>query len=186
MTRIETPRLVLRGWRDSDKPAFAALNADPVVMEFFPALLTREQSDALADRLEDFHRQTGMTFYAIEEKATGACIGFTGLLPVPPNLAFAPATEIGWRLARDAWGKGYASEAAEASLRHAFTTLSQDEIVAYAVATNRRSLAVMERIGLCRDPAGDFDHPRVPEQSPHRRHVLYRIRRDEWEARHAG
>jgi RimJ/RimL family protein N-acetyltransferase len=185
MTRLETGRMILRGWRDGDKPAFAELNADPEVMEFFPALLTREQSDALADRLEALHRAHGITFYAVEEKATAAFIGFTGLLPVPPQLPFAPAIEIGWRLARGAWGRGLATEAAEASLHHGFRDRGYDEIVAYAVATNHRSRRVMDRIGLRHDPSGDFDHPRVPETSPHRRHVLYRLRREDWEqARH--
>jgi ribosomal-protein-alanine N-acetyltransferase len=173
---IETERLILRPWRDADRAPFAAMNADPRVMEFMPTRLTREQSDRQVDRFIEMLASTGMTFYAVEERASGAFIGAEGLFPVG-QLPFAPAVEIGWRLRPEAWGKGYASEAARAVLAHGFGPLGLDEIVAYTAALNIRSQRVMERIGMVRDAAADFDHPALPEDSALRPHVLYRIRR---------
>jgi ribosomal-protein-alanine N-acetyltransferase len=180
---IETERLILRQWRDADKAPFAALNADPAVMQFMPSALTREQSDALVDRFSAMLEAEGMTFYAVEERSSGDFVGAVGLFPVG-HLPFAPAVEIGWRLGVDSWGKGYASEAARAALAQAFDSLGLDEIVAYTAAPNLRSQRVMERIGMTRDVAGDFEHPALPEGSALRPHRLYRLRRDEW--RRAG
>jgi RimJ/RimL family protein N-acetyltransferase len=175
----ETERLVLRTWLESDKAAFAALNADPAVMEFFPATLTKEKSDRLADQLAAYLVSDGMTFYAVDEKASGEVIGFVGLVPAT-GLPFSPAVEIGWRLRRESWGKGYASEAARAALDIGFTSLGLDEIVSFAVVGNARSRAVMERIGMVHDEHADFDHPALPEGHRFRRHVLYRIGRAGW------
>mgnify|MGYP000088032746 CR=1 FL=1 len=174
---LETERLILRDWRNADRAPFAAMNADPAVMEFMPSRLTREQSDALVDRFSEMLEAKGMTFYALVERASGAFIGAAGLFPVG-QLPFAPAVEIGWRLRAESWGKGYASEAARACLAQGFGPLGLDQIVAYTAAPNLRSQRVMERIGMSRDAAGDFDHPALPEGSALRPHVLYRMQRD--------
>ncbi len=172
---LRTERLVMRRWRADDRPAFAALNADPEVMRHFPAPLTREQSDQMVDRIEARFDRHGFGLWAVEVAGTGRFIGFTGL--AVPNFAapFMPAVEIGWRLARSAWGHGYASEAARRVLGHAFGELGLGEVVSFTSTSNTRSMAVMERIGMVRDPDGDFDHPKVAEGHPLRRHVLYRI-----------
>ena len=170
--RLRTERLLLRGWRPSDLEPFAALTADPEVMRYFPAPLTRRESDALAERASASLAERSWGLWAVERD--GVFLGFTGLA-VPRFAAhFTPAVEIGWRFARSAWGFGYATEAATAVLRFAFGELRLDEVVSFTAVQNRRSRAVMERIGMVRDEAGDFDHPSVPESSPLRRHVLYR------------
>jgi RimJ/RimL family protein N-acetyltransferase len=176
---LATERLILRQWRDADRAPFAAMNADPAVMEFMPSRLTREQSDAMVDRFAEMLEAKGMTFYAVEESGSGAFIGAAGLFPVG-QLPFAPAVEIGWRLRAESWGKGYASEAARACLARGFGPMGLEEIVAYTAAPNLRSQRVMERIGMSRDTAGDFDHPALPEGSALRPHVLYRLGRDDW------
>lgn len=181
---IETERLILRSWRDADYPAFAALNADAEVMEFFPATLGRQESDALALRIRERIETEGLGFFAVEEKATGRFIGMVGP-SVPPygaELPCGPCTEVGWRLSRAAWGKGYASEAAAASLDFAFGVLGRDEVVAFTAVQNERSQAVMRRIGMTRDESCDFDHPLLPEGHRLSRHVLFRIPRARWEA----
>jgi RimJ/RimL family protein N-acetyltransferase len=174
--RLETPRLVLRPWRPEDRPPFAAMNADPEVMRHFPAPMTPEASDGFAARVEADMAARGWGLWALETRADGAFIGFTGLQPVSFEAPFAPAVEIGWRLARPAWGKGYATEAAREAVRFAFADLGLEALVSFTATTNVRSIAVMERIGMTRDPAEDFDHVRVPDGSPLRRHVLYRLR----------
>lgn len=177
---LETERLILRAWHDSDLEPFAALNADPEVMEFLPALLDRAQSDALARRVRRHHELHGFGLWAVEVAGGAPFIGFVGLSRVDFDAHFTPAVEIGWRLAREAWGKGHASEAARCCLGFAFDALGLDEVVSFTVPANRRSRAVMERIGLVRDAGGDFDHPRLPEGHPLRRHVLYRLSHRAW------
>lgn len=173
---LGTPRLRLRRWRASDREPFAALNADPEVMRHFPDLLSREQSDRLVERIEaDFERR-GHGLWALQTRAGGEFIGFTGLAAVPFEADFTPAVEVGWRLARPAWGNGYATEAAGAALAFGFGELGLSEIVSFAVPGNARSRAVMERIGMEHDPADDFDHPSLPVGHPLSRHVLYRSR----------
>jgi RimJ/RimL family protein N-acetyltransferase len=174
----ETDRLLLRGWRDSDLEPFAALNADPEVMEHFPSTLDREASDALVGRIRSRMDDLGYGLWALEVKATGEFIGFTGLARQTFPAHFTPAVEVGWRLARSAWGNGYATEAALASLAHGFGVAGLDEIVSFTATTNVRSQRVMQRIGMTHDPADDFLHPNVPEGSPVRPHVLYRVRRE--------
>ncbi|MFF0269573.1 GNAT family N-acetyltransferase [Kribbella sp. NPDC004536] len=175
MTELRTDRLVLRGWRDSDLEPWAAMNADPEVREHLGELLTREQSDAsVASFQADFERQ-GYGWWAVEVGATGEFVGFAGLDPVDDDMPFT-GVEIGWRLARSAWGKGYATEAARAGLAFGFDTLELPEILAITTATNLRSQAVMHRIGMTRDPADDFDDPTAPE-GPLRPNVRYRITR---------
>jgi ribosomal-protein-alanine N-acetyltransferase len=177
---IETDRLVLREWREADLEPFAALNADPRVVEFLPQALRREESDALVERIGRHWAEDGVGQWAVERREDGAFIGFTGLALQAFEAPFTPVVEVGWRLAAEAWGHGYATEAARAALRFGFVTRSLDEIVSFTVPANIRSRAVMERIGMTRDPADDFDHPRLPVGSPLRRHVLYRLSRASW------
>jgi len=180
---LESERLVLRSWRAQDRAPFAALNSDPAVMEFFPAPLSTAESDALAGRFEAELAERGFCPWAVEERESRAFIGFVGLHDVPPYLAFSPAIEVGWRLARSFWGRGYATEAALASLRFGFETLGIDEIVSMTSVVNLRSRRVMERLGMSRDPADDFEHLGVPEHHELRPHVLYRLSADDWLAR---
>lgn len=172
--RLTTERLVLRQWVESDLDPFAALNADREVMEFFPAPLTRAESDALAQRARSDLDRKGYGLWALEVSATREFIGFTGLAWQTFPARFTPALEVGWRLARAAWGHGYASEAAVAAMAHGFATVDVDEIVSITARGNIRSRRVMERLGMAYDPADDFLHPRVPDSSPLKAHVLYR------------
>jgi RimJ/RimL family protein N-acetyltransferase len=170
--RLRTERLLLRGWRESDLEPFARLNADPQVMRYFPAPLSREESDTLAERIATSLTERSWGLWAVERD--GVFLGFTGLAVPRFEAPFTPAVEIGWRLARAAWGFGYATEAATAVLRFASEELRLDSVVSFTAVENRRSRAVMERIGMVHDEAGDFDHPAIPAPSPLRRHVLYR------------
>ncbi|MET8984071.1 GNAT family N-acetyltransferase [Nonomuraea wenchangensis] len=175
MAQLRTDRLVLRRWCDSDLEPWAAMNADPEVREHLGDLLTREQSDASVSRFQAEFDRRGYGWWAVEVEATGEFIGFAGLDEVDDHLPFT-GVEIGWRLARSAWGQGYATEAALAVLAHGFDALELPEILAVTTATNHRSQAVMRRIGMTRDPADDFDDPTEPE-GPLRPNVLYRITR---------
>ncbi|MFB2554349.1 GNAT family N-acetyltransferase [Herbiconiux liangxiaofengii] len=170
---VETSRLLLRRWRVSDRAPFAALNADPVVMEYFPAPLSRAESDALADRIDSGFDRRGFAPWAVEVRATGRFIGFTGLLPMPEGVPGAGGVEVGWRLAREAWGRGYATEAAQASVAVAFDPLGLGlgELNSITAVGNLRSRAVMERLGM--HLADSFEHPRLAEGSPLRPHVRY-------------
>ena len=176
--RLETERLILREWRDSDKAPYAALNGDPEVMEHFPSTLTPAQSDEMVDRMRATWAERGYGLWAVEVKATGAFIGFIGLSSPGWEAHFTPAVEVGWRLAKSAWGHGYAPEGAVAALEFGFShvDLPRDEIVSFTTEGNTNSRRVMEKIGLTRDPADDFDHPLLPDWAG-RRHVLYRISR---------
>jgi len=169
-------RVVLRRWRQDDRPAFAALNDDPRVMEFFPKRLTRIESDAMVDRIEEHFNKQGFGLWAVELRRGAPFIGFTGLSMPRFDAHFTPCVEIGWRLAFDHWGRGYASEAARLALDYGFDTAALPEIVSFTAATNLRSRAVMERLGMHRDPTEDFDHPQI--EGPLQLHVLYRLRRD--------
>lgn len=174
---IHTPRLVLRQWRPSDRSPWAALNADPVVMELMPALLSAEESAAFADRNEAGLAERGWGLWAVEVPGHAGFIGFVGLNAPRFEAHFTPCVEVGWRLARSAWGHGYATEAARSALGFAFGELGLDEVVSFTSVGNERSRAVMMRLGMTHDPADDFDHPRLPEGDRLRRHVLYRIGR---------
>ena len=181
VSELSTPRLCLRQWRASDLGPFAALNADPLVMEFMGRCLSAAESDALARRSEAEIARQGWGFWATELRESAAFIGFVGLHVPSFEVPFTPCVEIGWRLERASWGNGFATEAARECLRFAFESLVLEEVVSFTVPVNRRSRAVMERLGMCRDAAGDFDHPRVPAGHPLRRHVLYRLRRTDWQ-----
>lgn len=172
----ETERLILRRWRVQDREPFARLNADPLVMEHFPACLTREESDAGVDRVEAHFEKHGFGLFAAELRASGQFIGFIGLNIPDFEAHFTPCVEIGWRLAREHWGRGLATEGARAAVRYGFGTLGLRELVAFTVPANIRSRSVMEKLGMSRDPADDFDHPRLEPGHPLRRHVLYRLR----------
>jgi RimJ/RimL family protein N-acetyltransferase len=187
---LRTERLVLRDWRDSDVDPMTAMNQDRDVMEFYPALRTRDETVAMIAQTRLALAVDGFGFWAVEVPGVHDFIGYVGISPVTFDAPFTPAVEIGWRLARHAWGHGYATEAARAVLAAGWTT-GLDEIVAFLVPANRRSAAVAERIGMTRDPAGDFDHPRVTVEkavggSPILRHVLYRIRRQTAPAQGVG
>lgn len=173
---IDTDRLLLRPWKDSDKDAFAQLNCSENVMEFFPSTLTREESDALADSIIEHITDTGWGLWAAEEKNSGNFIGFIGLSRYEGNTHFSPAIEVGWRLLDSYWGKGYAPEGARAALDYAFNQLDLDEVVSFTSSTNQKSRRVMEKIGMTYDPTDDYDHPKISDGHPLQRHVLYRIR----------
>ncbi|HEX6860717.1 MAG TPA: GNAT family N-acetyltransferase [Caulobacteraceae bacterium] len=174
---IETPRLLLRGWRDEDYAPFAALNADPEVMRRFPATHTREESDTLADGNREHIEEHGWGLWAIERRDDGRFLGFVGLArPRQPN-PYADEVEVGWRLAQEGWGHGYASEAARASLAYGFERLKLPRIISFTATENERSQAVMRRIGMTRAPDLDFDHPRLPKGHRLERHVVYVINR---------
>jgi ribosomal-protein-alanine N-acetyltransferase len=179
---MRTERLILRRWRDSDREPFAAINADPVVMEFFPAKLSRADSDATIARIEAGFDEYGFGLWAVELAGTAEFIGFTGLSVPRFTAHFTPAVEIGWRLARSAWGHGYATEAARGALTTGFTDHGLAEIVSFTTTMNTRSRAVMARLGMSHDPHEDFDHPTIGEGSPLRRHVLYRLTAQQWSA----
>lgn len=177
--KTETERLILRRWQASDSEPFAKLNSDPAVMEFLMKPLSREESDAMVARLEDHHSKHGFTYWAVESKETVEFIGFTGLVYPNFEAPFTPCVEIGWRFDKAHWGKGFATEAARAALHFGFSKANLKEIVSFTVPANKRSIAVMERLGMKRNPTEDFEHPRVPEAHSLRPHVLYRLRREE-------
>jgi RimJ/RimL family protein N-acetyltransferase len=172
---METDRLLLRQWRAEDREPFAAMNADPVVMRYFPAPLDRAASDAFADRNQAGIAERGWGLWAVELRSTGEFAGFVGLQPVPAILPCAPAVEIGWRLGAAHHGFGYATEAALLVRDDAFKVLGLAELVSFTTEANRPSRRVMEKLGMTRDPADDFDHPGVDPSWPGRRHVLYRL-----------
>ncbi|WP_316861530.1 GNAT family N-acetyltransferase [uncultured Cohaesibacter sp.] len=172
---LETSRLLIREWKDSDLEPFADLNADPIVMEHLPGQIAKADSDAMAGRIIAHFETHGFGLYALEVKESGQFIGYTGLSVPKFEAPFMPAIEIGWRMARSAWGFGYATEAARAVLVHATGPLGLSNIVSFTVPQNTRSRAVMERIGLKHDPQGDFDHPAFEHGHRLRRHVLYRM-----------
>jgi RimJ/RimL family protein N-acetyltransferase len=172
-----TERLRLRPWLPEDLPHFAALNADPRVMEYFPRTLTGEESGRQAAVVTEHIRKHGFGFWAVEAIGIADFVGFVGISIPTFQAHFTPCVEIGWRLAFDHWNHGYATEAARAALDCGFRRLGLEEIVAFTVPGNRRSIGVMQRLGMTRSPAEDFDHPRLPPGHPLRRHVLYRLRR---------
>jgi RimJ/RimL family protein N-acetyltransferase len=178
--QLVTERLILRRWLPSDRAPFAELNADARVMEFLPKPLSPAESDALADGIERHFEQHGFGLWVVEVVGIAPFIGFVGLSIPRFEAAFAPCVEIGWRVAAEHWGHGYATEAAVSCGRFAFEHLSLDEIVSFTVPENVRSRRVMERIGMVHDPADDFDHPALPGGHRLRRHVLYRLTADQF------
>ena len=180
---IQTERLLLRPWVASDRVPFRPMNADPRVMEFFPAVLSGAESDALVDRICAHHAAHGFGLWAVELRETSAFIGFTGLAIPQWDTPFGPCVEIGWRLAYEYWGKGYATEAARAALAFGFDELKLDEIVSFTAAVNKRSERVMQRLGMQRLESEDFYHPALAARHPLAKHVLYRVSRQGWDGR---
>lgn len=172
---LETERLILREWKDEDIPAFVAMNQDPRVMEFFPALRTEQESRDGVEWHRRHFKEHGFCCYAVELKETGKFIGFVGLSIPPYQTHFTPCVEIGWRLAHQFWEKGYATEAAKAVLKSGFEKHSLKEIVSFTSTFNQPSMRVMEKIGLKRDFDGDFDHPNISKDHRLAKHVLYRL-----------
>jgi RimJ/RimL family protein N-acetyltransferase len=181
-SEIRTARLRLRRWLANDREPFAAMNADPAVMEHFPSELSRRQSDAFADAIEEHFETHGFGLWVLEVPSVVPFAGFVGLAIPSFEAAFTPSVEVGWRLAREHWGRGYATEGARAAVAFGFMSLELDEIVAFTVSRNDRSRRVMEKLGMTRHPGDDFDHPRLPEGHPLRRHVLYRLHRSRFGA----
>jgi RimJ/RimL family protein N-acetyltransferase len=180
---VRTSRLVLRAWREGDRDAFADMNADPRVVEHLVAPVTRADSHDMVDRIEACWRDRGYGLWVVERRDEGSFIGYVGLWPAMFDAHFTPAVEVGWRLAGDHWGHGFATEGGRAALRYGFEVVGLDEIVSFTADGNVRSWRVMERLGMQRDEAGDFEHPAVPVGHPARPHVLYRLGRDRWTAR---
>ncbi|HEY4162453.1 MAG TPA: GNAT family N-acetyltransferase [Dongiaceae bacterium] len=177
---LTTERLILRPWRPEDLEPFAALNADERVTITLGGSLTRAQSDTLVERIVLGFATQGFGQWAVEIPGEAPFIGFIGLSVPSFDAPFMPAVEIGWRLAFDHWGKGYATEGARAALEFGFTTAGLDEIVSFTAASNMRSRAVMERLGMHRDPRDDFSHVRLGKDHPLFQHVLFRLKRREW------
>jgi RimJ/RimL family protein N-acetyltransferase len=174
---LQTARLRLRRWRPTDAEPFAAMNADPRVMEYFPKLLTCEESDTLIARIEERFERSGFGLWAVEVIETSQFAGFIGLSVPHFEAHFTPCTEIGWRLAAKVWGRGLATEGARAVVDFGFESLGLDQIVSFTTVANIRSRRVMEKLGMTHDPADDFAHPLLPAGHPLERHVLYRINR---------
>lgn len=175
MDYLETERLLLRNWQPEDLQPFSLINQDPIVMKHFPNTLDLKQTQALVERIEKHFSEHGYGLYACILKETQQCIGFVGLNQPSFDAPFMPAVEIGWRLAFDCHGKGYATEAARQILNFAFTELGLDEVISFTVPANKPSIRVMEKIGMIRDLNGDFFHPALPAGHPLKLHVLYRL-----------
>ena len=180
MYELNTERLVLRQWQDKDYSPFALLNANTEVMEFFPSPLNREQSDTLLNKARGLIDEHGWGFWAIEEKASGRLIGMTGLHHVEDDLPVYPDVEIGWRLAKEFWGRGFATEAAMASRDFAFEELKLEKIISFTATSNLRSQAVMKKIGMT-DSGKCFEHPSVPVDHPLREHTVFQLPRKHWD-----
>lgn len=181
---IQTERLILRQWREEDLEPFATLNADTHVMEYFPSILSRQESDQMMKRMQAKIEERGWGLWAVSLAADERFIGFIGVNDVDQvsfPAHFTPAIEVGWRLAYPFWGKGYATEGALACLKYGFETLSLSEIVSFTAVQNMRSRAVMERIGMHHNSQDDFDHPKLPEGHKLRKHVLYRLEAQKWQ-----
>lgn len=172
---LQTERLILRGWQPSDLAPFAQINADAEVMQYFPATLSWQESEALIERIKNHHQVHGFGLWAVEERTTGAFMGLIGLNVPTFQAHFTPAVEVGWRLAKAFWGKGYATEGARKAISYGFEVIGLTEIVSFTAQSNLRSIAVMKRLGMTYQEADDFDHPSLPSNHPLQRHVLYRL-----------
>lgn len=182
MSELDTARLKLRHWSSADLAPFGAMNADPAVMEFMPGRLSRQASDAAAAAAQAHIDRKGFGLWAVQVRGGPPFVGYVGLQVPSFEAPFTPCVEIGWRLARAAWGYGYATEAARACLEHAFGVLGLAEVLAFTVPANVRSRAVMQRLGMTLDPAAAFEHPRLPAGHALRHHLLYRLGRHAWGA----
>jgi len=180
MMTLKTERLILREWNEADREPFAQMNADSRVMEYLGETMSREQSDAVADRIEAHFKAHGFGLCAADLAESGEFIGFIGLAVPAFEAAFTPCVEIGWRLAAEYWGAGLATEGAREIVRYAFEELGLPELVSLTAIGNERSRRVMAKLGMTHDAAENFDHPRIPAGDPLRRHVLYRLTREKW------
>jgi RimJ/RimL family protein N-acetyltransferase len=179
MSIIQTERLILRQWRDSDRQSFARLNADPLVMKHFPETLTRAQSDAQIDRFRDSINRLGYGFFSVQLRSSPECIGFIGVNFSESGLPFAPCSDIGWRLSRAHWGRGYATEGAKASMDFVFQEMGVQEIVSITPVSNVASERVMQKIGLTKQ-SPNFIHPGLKQGHHLAEHLLYKINKSEW------
>jgi ribosomal-protein-alanine N-acetyltransferase len=180
IAELETNRLLLRQWVENDLPIFAALNSDHEVMEYFPALLSIEESNEIAEKCKSLISERGWGFWAVELKSSGEFIGFVGLHIPKPNLPYSPCVEIGWRLIKKSWGNGYATEAGQEALDYAFNTLNLSEVVSFTTISNIRSRSVMKRLGFS-NTHQNFEHPDIQKGHPLSEHVLYKISKQEWQ-----
>ena len=180
MEILETERLILRTWVDEDLESMFAINQDTKVMEYFPGLQDLQMTKNFIDKVNAHFENHGYSLYAAIRKDTNEFIGFIGLLIADFESHFTPATEIGWRLSSSHWGKGFATEGAKAVLDYAFRVLKIPEIVSFTAAGNAKSIRVMQKIGLQHNEADDFDHPKLDDTSPLKRHVLYRLSREQY------
>jgi ribosomal-protein-alanine N-acetyltransferase len=178
--KLDSERLILRLWRDDDVEPFAALNADPQVMEHFPTTMSRVETEQSVERIRAQFLESGFGLWAVELRASGQFLGFVGLHVPVFDAHFTPCVEIGWRLDKPFWGKGYAPEAAAEAMRDGYQRLGLSEIVSMTSTTNLKSMRVMEKLGMTRDPADDFNHPKLPIDHHLCRHVLYRLSADRW------
>jgi len=176
---LETERLILRQWKNCDYQIFAEMSSDPDVMRYYPSLMSRPESNEMADKIRSLISDRGWGFWAIEEKDNKKFIGFVGLHEPAPELPFSPCVEIGWRIKKERWGKGFATEAAKEVLKFAFDQLKLDKIYSFSTVKNQKSRAVMERLGMV-NTHKNFEHPDIPPGSPLREHVLYEMRREQW------
>lgn len=179
MLILETKRLIIRVFEESDLDALSTINRDPLVMEYFPALEKREETRNAILRVREHHRKYGYSLYAVELKQTHELIGFVGIKNVTFKADFTPAVEIGWRISSRHWNQGYATEAANAVVQHTFNTLGIKELVSFAVEKNMASRRIMEKIGMSHNPNDDFNHPELEKDSPLCRHVLFRLTKKE-------
>ena len=177
---IESARLYLRQWKEEDKEVFFELNSDPKVMKYFLKPLSKDESDVFVEKTKSQIDRKGWGFFAVETKAASEFIGFIGLADTSFESAFTPCMEIGWRLHRNFWKKGYATEVAKSVLDFAFKNFGRKDIVSFTLKLNFSSIAVMRRIGMVEDPNGCFEHPKIPEGHPLKPHVLYRLSRDQF------
>lgn len=177
---LTTERLILRHWKEADLEPFAALNADPVVMEHFPKLSTLQETKEMIERIEAAFAKNTFGLWAVELKSTNEFIGFVGLARPNFDAHFTPCVEIGWRLAKEFWGKGYAPEAARESLKYGFEQSGLEEIIAITSTTNVNSMTVMKKIGMKTNPDENFPHPKLEDGHPLQMHVLYRLSKDQW------
>jgi RimJ/RimL family protein N-acetyltransferase len=183
---ITTERLHLRPWSESDVDFFVQMNTDPEVVEYLPSPISEKESQQFVRRIQAHFTEYGYGLYALERREDAAFLGYTGLHWALFESPFTPALEVGWRLARHAWGRGYATEAARACMTHAFVEKGISEIVSFTVPANTRSAAVMKRLGMTRNPAEDFIHPRLGPDHPLGQHILYRVHRSEWDGLRAN
>jgi RimJ/RimL family protein N-acetyltransferase len=175
--RLETERLIIREWEPHDRDAYAAIVMDPEVRRFYFDVPTRDEVEAMIDRFIEFGRRDGFGLLAVERKSDGAMLGDVGLVPVGMEIRGKPPVEIGWLLGKQYWGNGYAPEAAQAWIDHAFNVLGFNEVVAWTTVTNLPSQRVMQKLGMRTSPEDNFVHPKSPPGHPLGPHVLYRISR---------